>query len=188
MTMKKLLLVIFLSFVACGLRAQYLETEPPPSPVQRIFYGGDLDLAFGTVTQISLSPQVGYRITNRFSAGVGIDYMFVYSEFYNFKGSIFGGNVFASFTVIKSIGDLIPFFRTDMGILIYGQFSYTNMGKFYTVLSAEEPMRIASPMLGLGFQVPIGRRSYMVLSVMYNFNESMYSLYSNPVVKISYQF
>ena len=188
MTMKKLLLFIFLSFVACGLRAQYLETEPPPSPVQRIFYGGDLDLAFGTVTQISLSPQVGYRITNRFSAGVGIDYMFVYSEFYNFKGSIFGGNVFASFTVIKSIGDLIPFFRTDMGILIYGQFSYTNMGKFYTVLSAEEPMWIASPMLGLGFQVPIGRRSYMVLSVMYNFNESMYSIYSNPVVKVSYQF
>ncbi len=188
MTMKKLLLFIFLSFVACGLRAQYLETEPPPSPVQRIFYGGDLDLAFGTVTQISLSPQAGYRITNRFSAGVGIDYMFVYSEFYNFKGSIFGGNVFASFTVIKSIGDLIPFFRTDMGILIYGQFSYTNMGKFYTVLSAEELMWIASPMLGLGFQVPIGRRSYMVLSVMYNFNESMYSLYSNPVVKISYQF
>ncbi|MBR5982937.1 MAG: hypothetical protein IK025_04345 [Bacteroidales bacterium] len=186
--MKKLLLTILLCLFVWGLKAQYLETEPPPTPVQRIFYGGDLDMAFGTVTQISLSPQVGYRITNRFSAGLGIDYMFVYSEFYNFKGSIFGGNVFASFTVIKSIGDLIPFFGTDMGILIYGQFSYTNMGKFYTALSGEEPMWIASPMLGLGFQVPIGQRSYMLLTVMYNFDESLYSLYSNPVVKISYQF
>ena len=186
--MKKILLSILFLASVLGLDAQYLEKDPPPSPVQRIFFGGNLDMGFGTVTQISLSPEVGYRITNRLSAGLGIDYMFVYSEEYNFKGSIFGGSVFASFTVIKSLGELIPFLGTDMGILVYGQFSYTNMGKFYTVLSAEEPMWIASPMLGLGFQVPIGRRSYMVLSVMYNFNESMYSLYSNPVVKISYQF
>lgn len=186
--MKKIIFFILLLFFVYNLDAQYLEKEPPPTPVQRIFYGGNLDMAFGMVTQISLSPEVGYRITNRLSAGVGIDYMFVYSEEYNFKGSIFGGNVFASFTVIKSLGDLIPFLGTDMGILIYGQFSYTNMGKFYSVLSGDEPMWIASPMLGLGFQVPIGQRSYMLLSVMYNFDESMYSIYSNPVVKVSYQF
>lgn len=186
--MKKLLFSILLVLSVAGLNAQYLEKEPPPTPVQRIFYGGNLDLAFGTVTQISLSPEVGYRITNRLSAGVGIDYMFVYSEEYNFKGSIFGGNAFASFTVIKSLGELIPFLRTDMGILIYGQFSYTNMGKFYTTLSGEEPMWIASPMLGIGFQIPVSQRSYMLLTIMYNFNETTYSLYSNPVVKISYQF
>ena len=186
--MRKILLSILFLASVLGLEAQYLEKDPPPSPVQRIFFGGNLDMGFGTVTQISLSPEVGYRITNRLSAGVGIDYMFVYSEEYNFKGSIFGGSVFASFTVIKSLGELIPFLGTDMGILVYGQFSYTNMGKFYTALSGEEPMWIASPMLGLGFQVPIGQRSYMVLSVMYNFDESMYSIYSNPVVKVSYQF
>ena len=186
--MKKILLSILFLASVLGLDAQYLEKDPPPSPVQRIFFGGNLDMGFVTVTQISLSPEVGYRITNRLSAGVGIDYMFVYSEEYNFKGSIFGGSVFASFTVIKSLGELIPFLGTDMGILVYGQFSYTNMGKFYTALSGEEPMWIASPMLGLGFQVPIGQRSYMVLSVMYNFDESMYSIYSNPVVKVSYQF
>lgn len=186
--MRKILLSILFLASVLGLDAQYLEKDPPPSPVQRIFFGGNLDMGFGTVTQISLSPEVGYRITNRLSAGVGIDYMFVYSEEYNFKGSIFGGSVFASFTVIKSLGELIPFLGTDMGILVYGQFSYTNMGKFYTALSGEEPMWIASPMLGLGFQVPIGQRSYMVLSVMYNFDESMYSIYSNPVVKVSYQF
>ncbi|MBQ1730900.1 MAG: hypothetical protein II037_01680, partial [Bacteroidales bacterium] len=110
--MKKILLSILLMSLALGLSAQYLEKDPPPSPVQRIFFGGNLDMGFGTVTQISLSPEVGYRITNRLSAGVGIDYVFVYSEEYNFKGSIFGGSVFASFTVIKSLGDLIPFFRT----------------------------------------------------------------------------
>ena len=186
--MREILLSILFLASVLGLDAQYLEKDPPPSPVQRIFFGGNLDMGFGTVTQISLSPEVGYRITNRLSAGVGIDYMFVYSEEYNFKGSIFGGSVFASFTVIKSLGELIPFLGTDMGILVYGQFSYTNMGKFYTALSGEEPMWIASPMLGLGFQVPIGQRSYMVLSVMYNFDESMYSIYSNPVVKVSYQF
>ncbi len=186
--MRKILLSILFLASVLGLDAQYLEKDPPPSPVQRIFFGGNLDMGFGMVTQISLSPEVGYRITNRLSAGVGIDYMFVYSEEYNFKGSIFGGSVFASFTVIKSLGELIPFLGTDMGILVYGQFSYTNMGKFYTALSGEEPMWIASPMLGLGFQVPIGQRSYMVLSVMYNFDESMYSIYSNPVVKVSYQF
>ena len=186
--MKRFLLYILFSFSVFGLNAQYLENDQQLSPAQRIFYGGDLDMAFGSVTQISVCPQVGYRITNRFSAGVGFDYLYIYSEEYDFKGSIFGGNIFASFTAIKSIGQLIPFFRTDMGVLIYGQFSCTNMGRFYSVLSGEGPMWIISPMLGIGFQVPIGERSYMVMTVMYNFNESLYSIYSNPVVKVSYQF
>ena len=186
--MRRFLLYILLLFSAPCIHAQYFETEPPPTPVQRIFYGGNLDMAFGSVTQISISPCAGYRITNRLSAGVGFDYLFIYSEPYNFKGSILGGNAFASFTVIKSFRNLIPFFNTDMGVLIYGQFSYTYMGKFYNVISSEEPLWIASPMLGLGFQVPIGSRSYMLVSVMYNFNETLYSIYSNPVVKVSYQF
>ena len=65
--MKKILLSILLMSLALGLSAQYLEKDPPPSPVQRIFFGGNLDMGFGTVTQISLSPEVGYRITNLLS-------------------------------------------------------------------------------------------------------------------------
>lgn len=186
--MKRILAIILIAFSSLNLFSQYLEKDPPPTAVQRIFYGGDIGFAFGDVTQVQLNPFIGYRVANRLSLGVGFDYIYVNSHVYNFEGSIIGGNVFASFTIIKSMENMIPFFHSDMGVLICGQFSYTNIGKYYTQISDGAPVWISSPMLGLGLQFPMGQKSYLLVSVMYNFNDSFYSIYSNPVIKMCYQF
>ncbi|MBK8444083.1 MAG: hypothetical protein IPL35_11995 [Sphingobacteriales bacterium] len=41
---------------------------------QRVFTGGGLGVQFGNVTNVSLSPLVGYHFTNRFSAGASFAY------------------------------------------------------------------------------------------------------------------
>jgi hypothetical protein len=43
-------------------------------------------------------------------------------------------------------------------------------------------------MLGFAFQTPIGGRSYLLMMILYNFNETSISPYPNPVFKFSYQF
>ena len=40
------------------------------SPRDRIFFGGNLGLSFGSVTDIQISPQVGYYITKRCAAQI----------------------------------------------------------------------------------------------------------------------
>ena len=41
----------------------------------RIYFGGGGGFSAGTnFTSISLAPQVGYKITDRYSAGIGITY------------------------------------------------------------------------------------------------------------------
>ena len=54
---------------------------------------------FGTITTVNVSPVIGYKITERYSAGLGITYIYfsdkrtlpVYSQ------NIYGGNIFNRF-------------------------------------------------------------------------------------------
>jgi hypothetical protein len=178
------ILFVLLSLVAVNAKAQYLESEP--KPLQRIFYGGDLGLSFGTMTYIAVNPVIGYRITNRLSAGVGVNYAYAKSTFYNYQGSMYGGNVFSSYTLIKDLGKAIPMYE-GCGILLYGEYNVMNISNYYD-FPGTSIKYVDSPMLGLAFQTPIGSRSYALIMVLFNFNESSMSPYSNPVIKASVQF
>lgn len=180
------IIIVFcvLSFLSCQVYSQYLESEP--TPVQRIFYGGDIGLSFGTMTYVSINPIVGYRVTNRLSAGVGVNYTFAKSHYYNYRGSMYGGNVFASFTVIKNLGEVLSFYQGS-GILLYGEYNIMNISSYYD-FPGTSIKYIASPMAGVAFQSPIGSRSYLLIMILFNFNESSISPYSNPIIKASLQF
>ena len=45
--------------------------------ISRLVVGGGIGLGFGDITSISVSPMVGYRITDNFSAGVGFGYQYL---------------------------------------------------------------------------------------------------------------
>jgi len=74
--------------------------EPPrqQSGWDRIYIGGNFGLQFGNYTIVDLSPQIGYRITDRLTSGIGITYMYLkYTDpVYNFsyKTNIYGGSIF----------------------------------------------------------------------------------------------
>ena len=54
----------------------------------RIFYGGNLGLQFGTITFIDASPLIGYRLTDKLSLGTGISYIIIGKNFLVFKSSV----------------------------------------------------------------------------------------------------
>jgi hypothetical protein len=178
------ILGVVLSLYAISVNAQYLESDP--KPLQRIFYGGDLGLSFGTLTYIAVNPVIGYRLTNRLSAGLGANYTYAKSNFYNYQGSMYGGNVFASYAVIKDLGKAIPMYEGS-GILLYAEYNVMNISNYYD-FPGTSIKYIDSPMMGPAFQTPIGSRSYMLIMVLFNFNESSMSPFPNPVIKASVQF
>jgi hypothetical protein len=121
------------------------------------------------------------------SAGVGGTYNWTKSKYYNYSGQSYGANVFASFTIIKNIGDVIPIYNAG-GLLLYAELSYLNISNYYSITLPNQPSWVYTPLAGIAYQSKIGIKSYLIFMVLYNFNESSYSPYSNPVIKASFQF
>jgi hypothetical protein len=184
---KKCLLILGILFLLAfsgGLRAQYLENDSLPS--NRFFWGGDLGLSFGSYTYFAVNPIVGYRLTNRLSAGVGVNYTYSSYDYYNYKGSMYGGNTFASYTIVKNIGDILPIYE-GAGILLYGEYSILNISDYYDFPGTSIKW-VGTSLAGVAFQTPIGPKSYAMLMILYNFSESRINPYPNPVIKACVQF
>ena len=90
--MRKLTLSLLMLSVVSIASAQY---RSGGGGSDKIYFGGGFGLSVGTgITSISASPLVGYRITDEFSAGVGVTYQYLkYKEpdaqFNNFGWSLF---------------------------------------------------------------------------------------------------
>ena len=76
---KSLLLSIALILMALGSYAQDTTAVRTPEPTNerkepfkdRLFFGGNLGLYFGSLTYVNISPTIGYRFSDRFGAGLG---------------------------------------------------------------------------------------------------------------------
>ena len=81
------LLILSLGLWSGSFAQDYVDTtaarrkpaqDQPRTLKERIWFGGGLGLAFGSVTNIAVEPMVGYKITRngKLSAGLGISYQY----------------------------------------------------------------------------------------------------------------
>jgi hypothetical protein len=186
-----LLMILFLGFMPVILLAQIEEEEKESGLSDRLFFGGNFGLMFGTITNIEISPLVGYYITPRLAAGTGIRF-----EYYRDKGyyapyhtTIFGGNVFSRYTIIKNLGEGL---NIGLNAGIFGQVEYEalSLEKAYFEPPYTKDGRFISHsiLVGGGIIQPVGRRSAFLVTVLYNLNENSRSPYNNPIVRVGFTF
>ena len=108
-TLKPLLvLVVFLSVAISSLQAQDEPTQKGFDK-SKLFYGGGLGLGFGSlITQVSVYPQVGYRFSEHFAAGGGVNFSLYsqkspYVDDYKYNYTVAGLNVFGRVYPIRYI-------------------------------------------------------------------------------------
>lgn len=71
---------------------------------ERTFIGGNFGLSFGDITRIYVAPVVGYRISPKFSAGLGPSYEYYKdNRFQGMETSIYGGSVFGRYYPLDMI-------------------------------------------------------------------------------------
>jgi hypothetical protein len=118
----------------------------------RIYFGGGMGLSGGSgYTMISLSPIVGYMISNRLSGGIGVTYQYYKSG--DFSDNRYGGQVFLRMNVISPI-------------FLYGSYEFINYATGFTL---DGPRATASRLpLGVGISQPIGRRSSINMIAAYD--------------------
>lgn len=124
----------------------------------RIYFGGNLGLQFGTVTNIEIAPIVGYRFTDDFSAGIGITYIYFKREFDNyedFETNIYGYRFFA---------------RHNIQEQFYAQAEYENLSlEFFNINDGSSKREwVPGAFVGGGYFQPLGRNAGFNISALYN--------------------
>lgn len=178
------IILLVISFSAVS--AQDVREETPPLR-ERLFFGGNFGLLFGTITNIQISPVVGLWVLPRVSVAAGPEYWF-YKDHYS-STHVYGGKVYSELILVKDLNSVIPV-GVHMGIFLHLEDELLNLesaewknqpglsGRFY----------LNSFLAGGGISQQIGARSSMNFTLLWQLNPSIYSIYSNPEVRISFNF
>lgn len=149
----------------------------------KLVFGGTVGLMFGSVTNIAVIPAIGYRITDKFAAGVTIGYQYYRDNRPGFtvpainlisgaikseplKQSIYTGGLWARYIVIPNIilnaefeANSINFYDSDKPRVVDAD-GWQRLAK--------SRLTIPSLLLGGGFRQPIGDMGSMYIMAMYD--------------------
>ncbi len=153
-----------------------------PFQSDRFFTGGDFGLVFGDVTLIDISPFLGYKVTDKFWTGIGATYQYYRNTNYvpDIKTSVYGGRVFGRYYVgiIENL-----FAHAEYEVLNYDALFMDPFGYVY-----QQRLTAHNILVGAGYSQPISENSSLDLMILYNLNENSQSLYSNPVIRLGFNF
>ena len=195
---------MFLLFMAAYSQKQpdYLESidgkeenvekkKKRPEALEKLSFGGFFSLRFGTVTNIVISPIVGYRIIPRVTLGVGIKYEYMRDNYYNFDTHIYGVQLYSRFYIIQDLSNMISG-GIKMGLFIHGEYETLSLDRQYFDYTCQGPCDgrfwLNSFLIGGGIRQPIGPRAGIYFIVLWNLNETINSIYSNPIFRIGFTF
>lgn len=138
----------------------------------RVFVGGNLGFQFGTVTFAEVSPLVGYRFTEKISAGIGATYQYYRykDQLYELTTNVYGGRIFGRY------------FFTEY-LFGHVEYEYLNLDAF-DFYPVRRRVNVESLLAGGGYFQRIGANSGIFAMILYNFTESAYTPYTNPVIRI----
>ncbi len=193
MRLKPIYFLLLISISSLGLKAQDMDyTQPTPAkdqPVRhrgvpastslfdpnKLFWGGDLGAYFSFFTEISFSPLIGYRITDRLEVGIRGTYMYFNDHDYNSTSSFYGASVFGRVIIVNNF-------------FIQGEYEVLNMpSEDFIGTRANKNFTFA----GVGFKRPIGPNSYTTLVALWDLNynaDYSSSPYFQPDIRIGFNF
>jgi hypothetical protein len=158
-----------------------------PPVKERLFYGGSLGLMFGTITDIQVSPVIGFWILPRVALAVGPTYR--YYKYQDNRTALYGGRSYLQFVVIQDINSLVPI-KSHTGIFLHVE---NELLSLKTSFWKNPPYRtdrfyVNTVLAGGGISQQIGRRSSLNLMILWPLNDSVYEIYSKPEIRISFIF
>lgn len=162
-------------------KARYKENQTKKGfDPNRLVFGGGVGLMFGTITNISVQPMIGYRITDKFAAGVALGYNYYnqkdFFETFNFNGpgsksisytqSIYTGGVWARYNIVSNIMLQAQFEVNNIDVYNFDGGSVPDKNGW--AVYPKERMNIPSLLLGGGYRFPLSEHSSFYMLAMYD--------------------
>ncbi len=171
----------------------------------RITVGGALGFSLGTYSSlIDISPIVGYSISDDLVIGIGGTYKY-YSitnnyydldndEYVNFETNIYGASIWSRYFLTSTETPILEsmFIHGEVEPLVFvNKYKLDPSGNFVDRFGnnyVEEDYKINTTgiFLGGGYRQMVGARSYMYIEVVWNFNEELFTPYSNPRIRMGF--
>ena len=183
----KNIIIILLLFISISTVSGQKKREEPPPLRERLFFGGNFGLQFGTITDIQLSPIIGLWVLPRVAVAVGPDYRF-YKDPIG-KTNIYGGKSYLQFVVFKNINSVLPI-GANTGIFLHLEDDLLSLESSFwkTTPYTSDRFYINTLLGGGGISQQLGRRASLNLMFLWALNESAYSFYGNPEIRVSFTF
>lgn len=182
--MKKLLITISIfSFAVVGTNSCFSQDFTPPATTStparkpfwdwsKVYLGGGLGGGFTSYeAAFNISPLMGYRFTERFSAGIGLVYNYYENRLYvpTYKLNIYGGSIFVQQLIASFL------FAHAEYELLNGPWAYPSNRRF----------NIHNFWVGGGLRQAVGPNAAMMVSVLWNLNQTPYSYPFSPQIRIA---
>lgn len=145
------------------------KAKPPFWSWDKVYAGGGLGLQFGTFTLINIAPDFGYKITEKFSAGIGIRYIYIGDNSYNppYKLNIYGASVFSRYLLTSFL-----FAHAEYEVL-NGPWNYNSDKRSF----------LTNVWVGGGLRQHAGNASMNIMA-LWNLNQTPNNPFPNPQIRI----
>ncbi len=130
---------------------------------KRLTFGGNFGASFGRASFVDISPMVGYRITDKWQAGIGATYNYLGWRYesngvvYRERYSLYGGRGFSQFNILPQ------FFA-------HAEYEILNVPDFRAPFNPNARATVYTPLVGGGFRSQVGSRSFVNITALYNLN------------------
>jgi hypothetical protein len=172
---------LLLLFTVNMVSGQQVREEKPPLR-ERMFFGGSFGLQFGTYTDIQITPIIGLWVKPRIAVAAGPSFRYYKDPVY--ETTMYGGNAYIQFVPIKDINNGIPI-GLHMGIFLHLEDDLLNFDNY---LADNGRVTVNTVLGGFGIKQMMGARSSINLMFLWAFNDTVYHLYSNPEIRLSFSF
>lgn len=169
--MKKFLILVsvaLISFPCLGQKEVNFDGGSKPSFLSRVYVGGGFGFSSNSQASfLSLSPVVGYMLTRKLSAGVGVTYEYYNDKFFDADDHRYGGKVFLMQMLV---------FNT----FLYGEYNFINLdpAPWDENIGRRTWDRV---LVGGGLSQPMGRASFNIIAA-YDVTHDSGSPYASPWV------
>jgi hypothetical protein len=183
---RNLFIIFILLFTSLSVISGQRSKPQAPPLRERIFFGGSLGLQIGTVTNIVVSPVIGLWVLPRVAVAVGPEYMYYQDPYYS--TSIWGGKAYTELVLVQDINSVIPI-GVHMGIFLHAEFESLSLeSDVWNTAYASDRFMLNTALAGGGISQQLGQRSSLNFILLWVLNGSDYGFYSNPEIRISFNF
>ncbi|MGY6522863.1 MAG: hypothetical protein ACXIUD_14105 [Mongoliitalea sp.] len=164
-----------LTWVLLGMQLSFaqrvVDPEERPPLKDRMYYGGNFGLSFGTITFLDISPLAGVMITDKLSAGAGLTYQYFNdSRWVGLSNTLYGGRLFTRYNVLPNI-------------FLHAEYETLNFELYNFETNTSRREWVDAFLVGGGYFVPFGNRGGANFMFLYNLNYDVRrSPYNEPYV------